>query len=189
MTIPSTHRYRMVVALDTTEYAEAVLEHALDQAARHDAPDLHFLTVVDDAAACDEAKAKLARLVIEGLDTFRHGKPGWYSRLHVRVGKPDEEIANLAAEVQADLLVVGRFGQHRGRIVADILAAAGCPALVVGLTEHPVEAQAQCPACVAVRADSDGERWFCAEHSTTGQLRLSTRLPMSTQGLPGGPLW
>src|SRR5207248_7062449 len=40
-------RHRIVVALDLSEYAEIVLEHAIDQAARHAASDLHFLYVAD----------------------------------------------------------------------------------------------------------------------------------------------
>jgi len=179
----------MVIALDATEYAEIVLEHALDQAARHDTLDLHFLTVIDRNDPVEPAKTTLARLVLEGFETFRHGTRDWRTRLHVRVGKPEEEIANLAAEIQADLLVVGRFGQHRGRIVEDILAAAGCPALVVGLTEHPVESPKQCPACVAEREASAGERWFCAEHSASGDVQLTTFLPSSTTAASGGPLW
>ena len=45
------HRYRIVVGLDLSEYAEVVLEHALDQAARHELSELHFVTVVPDASA------------------------------------------------------------------------------------------------------------------------------------------
>ncbi len=182
------HRYRMVIALDATQYAEIVLEHALDQAARHDTLDLHFLTVIDKHDPVDPAKNKLARLVLDGFEAFRHGARDWRTRLHVRVGKPADEIANLAAEVRADLLVVGRFAQHRGRVVEDILAAAGCPALVVGLTDHVVDSPKQCPDCVAVREASAGERWFCAKHSSSGEVRLTTFLPSSTTG-SGNLLW
>src|SRR5712671_1942946 len=42
-------RYRMVVGVDLTEYSEIVLEHALDQAARHSAPELHIIHVRERA--------------------------------------------------------------------------------------------------------------------------------------------
>src|SRR5512140_2657629 len=106
---PTTPRFRMVVALDRSEYAEIVLEHALDQAARHDAPDLHILTVQeDDHTPADEIKGTLTHLVADELETFRRDRRDWRARLHVRRGKAADEICVLAGEVGADLIVVGR---------------------------------------------------------------------------------
>jgi nucleotide-binding universal stress UspA family protein len=192
MVSTSTERpFRIVVALDHSEYSEIVLEHALDQAARHTTPDLHFLLVVRDPRAdLEEAKRWLAGEALEGLDVFRKGSPDWSARLHVRFGKPYEEIANLAAEIDADLIVIGRFGAHRGRrSIADrLIERAPCPTLVIGLSGHTVEANPQCPACVEVRAASDGELWFCAEHTKSDSFGLTERLPLSTSLIHGGPL-
>jgi nucleotide-binding universal stress UspA family protein len=190
-TSPSPRRYRIVIALDDSEYSEIVLEHALDQASRHDAPDLHVLFVVDDRTDVAATKAWLATVVLEGLDAFRAGRSDWRTRLHVRHGDPAEEIANLAAEIDTDLLVIGRYGVHHPRrSVADaVLATAPYPTLVVGLTGHVVEAEPPCTACVAVREESDGERWFCVDHSAPDRLRLSTLIPRSTTLTHGGPLW
>lgn len=184
--------YRIVIALDGSEYSEIVLEHALDQAARHDAPDLHVLTVVEDERTDPEAtKQWLATLVLEGLESFRAGRPGWRTRLHVRVGKPEEEIPNLAAEIRADLLVIGRYGVHRSRgSVADrVIPMAVCPTLVVGLTDHPVESVRQCADCVAVREQTDGERWFCDSHTSPDRFRLTTLVPSGSMGTKGGSVW
>lgn len=191
MDTPAPRRYRIVIALDGSEYSEIVLEHGLDQAARHDAPDLHILAVVSQADECEATKRWLATAALEGLDAFRAGRPDWRTRLHVRVGRPAEEISGLAAEVDADLLVIGRYGVHHARhsVSGAILAAATCPTLVVGLAGHEVEAEQPCPECAAVREQSDGERWFCAAHAAPGRLRLSTLLPLSTQPVGGGPLW
>lgn len=184
-------RYRIVIALDDSEYAEIVLEHALDQASRHDAPDLHVLAVVDEREDLVATKTWLAKSVLEGLDAFRAGRPDWRTRLHVRCGDPAREIANLAAEIDADLLVIGRYGLHHPkRSVADaVIATATCPTLVVaGLTGHVVEAEPQCPTCAATREDSDGERWFCAEHSAPDRMRLSMLVSWPTTLTHGGPL-
>ena len=43
--MPRARRYRIVVGIDLSEYSDIVIEHALDQAARHNVPELHFLTV------------------------------------------------------------------------------------------------------------------------------------------------
>lgn len=189
METPTLPRFRMVIALDGSEYSEIVLEHALDQAVRHDAPDLHVLRVVDEGDDVDAVKRWLAATVLEGLDTFREGRPNWRTRLHVRAGKPEREIADLAAEVAADLVVLGRYGMHRfRRSVADkVVAAAPCPTLVVGLTQHGIDAEPQCPACVEVRETSDGERWFCADHIAPERLRLSTLVPSTT--MSHGGVW
>jgi nucleotide-binding universal stress UspA family protein len=183
--------YRIVIALDGSQYSEIVLEHGLDQAARHDAPDLHILVVVDHPGECDATKTWLATAALEGLESFRAGRPDWRTRLHVRVGRPEEEIVNLAAEVDADLLVIGRYGLHHWRrsIADTVIASATCPTLVVGLAGHTVDAAPVCAECAAVREQSDGERWFCARHTAPDRLRLSTLVPHSSPPTRGGPLW
>jgi len=188
METPTLPRFRMVVALDGSEYSEIVLEHALDQASRHDRPDLHILRVVASRDDITAIKQWLAGIVLEGLETFRGGHSDWRTRLHVRAGKPEHEIPDLAAEVAADLVVIGRYGMHRlWRSVADkVVAAAPCPTLVVGLTQHGIT-EPQCPACAVVREASDGERWFCADHAAPDRLRLSTLVPSTT--MAHGGLW
>jgi nucleotide-binding universal stress UspA family protein len=186
----SKRRYRIVIALDGSEYSEIVLEHALDQAARHDTPDLHILTVVEKDSDLLPIKTWLATCVLEGLDTFRSDRPDWRTRLHVRAGRADEEIVNLAGEIDADLLVIGRYGLHhrRGSTADRVVASVECPTLVVGLAGHTIDPQPQCVYCVATREESDGERWFCATHAGD-RIQLSTLVPWSASLTHGGPLW
>ena len=191
MTEPRWHR--IVVALDLSEYAEIVLEHALDQAARHDAPDLHFVTVqAPHGAPVDELKARLAALVYQGLELFKGDAPNWRARLHVRIGDPAEALLELASEVNADLIVVGRFGLHRaprrlGSVASRVVEGAPCPTLVVGLSEHVVPPKDACGDCVAIREESDGERWFCAAHHAPDRVGLSISVALNFTG--GGPMW
>lgn len=163
-------RYRIVVGIDLSEYADIVLEHALDQAARHDAPELHFLTVCEKKrGSTEDCKQALWDRVHPALEVFnRHGSD-WRARIHVRRGKPEIEIAELAADLRADLIVIGQFGLHnRGttdkNLPNRVLQHAVCPTLVVGLPEA-VQSSPQCPMCAAVRDDTSGERWFCDEHA------------------------
>jgi len=185
-------RTRIVVALDLLEYSEIVLEHALDQAVRHDGPDLHFLAVVKRGAhEVEDVKKRLAALVLPALE----GMPttDWHAQLHVREGNVPEEIANLAAEVRAHLLVIGRFGLHHprrgiGATAGRVVELAGCPTLVVGLADQSADAQAQCPACVEIRAQSEGERLFCAAH-VSDRMRLSTIITPGSTTAGGGLMW
>ncbi|MDX2093093.1 MAG: universal stress protein [Kofleriaceae bacterium] len=185
------HRYRMVIALDDSEYAEIVLEHALDQAAQRDTVDLHVLTVVEREADVDATKERLTRSVFEMLDAFRAGATRWRTRLHVRVGAGADEIALLAEEVDAHLIVMGRFGVHHPRrsFAEAILARTRRPVLVVGLSGSEPETQPQCPDCMQVREESEGARWFCTAHVAPDRLRLSTLVPAAVRLTGGGPLW
>jgi nucleotide-binding universal stress UspA family protein len=183
-------RFRIVVALDLSEYSEIVLEHALDLASRYDAPDLHFVTVVEPKADLDEAKRELAKRVMFALDGYN--RTDWRARLHVRAGRPEEEISNLAAEVRANLIVMGRFGLHHrrrrmGSVASRVLDTTTCPTFVVGMVDDTPEPRDQCPDCVQVRAESDGEVWFCPAHSAPDRVSMATTL-LGGGSLTGGTL-
>jgi nucleotide-binding universal stress UspA family protein len=187
-------RHRIVVALDRSAYAGVVLQQALDAATAHAACDLHVLAVQEANAPLDELKTWLAALVAEKIDHLRGASWDWRVRLHVRRGRPVEEIGALASEVGADLIIIGRFGTHRpfrrlGTVAEQVLAAAPCPTLVVQLVDQGVAHAPACPACLAVRRDSDGERWFCAAHSAPERVGMATLLMPLAGSLGGGPRW
>lgn len=179
-------RFRIVVGLDLSEYSDIVLEHALDQAARHEAPELHILTVAERRRDVGEAlKQTLWERTFPALEAFnRHGMD-WRARLHVRRGRPDEEIAQLAAETRANLIVIGMFGVHGGserkNLPNRVMQQAPCPVFVVGLND-PVDA-GQCPSCVAMREESDGARWFCVDHVDSGRDHEMTPMTVWSGGL------
>ena len=184
-------RFRIVIGIDLSEYADIVIEHALDQAARHDAPELHFLTVREKRRpSTDECKQALWEQVYPELEAFNRFGADWRARLHVRRGKPEVEIAELAAEIRADLIVIGQFGLHTPRasdknLPNRVLQQAVCPTLVVGAPEaaDPM----QCPMCAAVREDTDGDRWFCAPH--TGDRGADHFVSPMTSWSGGSLMW
>jgi nucleotide-binding universal stress UspA family protein len=172
-------RFSILVPLDGSEYSEIVLEHAFDQAARHIAADLHFVTVVKpNVTDVEPTKLWLSRIVVEGMDSFRDGRD-WHVRIHVRAGDPAEEIASLAGEIGARMIVIGRYNQGRHSPSERVLELTTCPTLIVRLGGDEVDSVPQCPKCVTVRADSDGERWFCAVHAGD-RVRLSELVPPMT---------
>jgi nucleotide-binding universal stress UspA family protein len=203
-------RFPMVVAVDLSEYSDHVLVHAFDQAARLARPALHILTVVSDEhglfdrpseteLAAREAHAKGA-MVEQVLRLFEDAvvpavRETWQTRLHVRRGRPEEEIIELAAEVGAELVVVGRFGhsrrRRRGRLgsIADgVVAQAECPVLVVTGGRDTTASDRQCPECVRIRAESDGERWFCQKHHSEERVGHSVLLYGDSPSR-GGIMW
>lgn len=181
-------RYRIVVAIDQSEYAEIVIEHAIDQAARHSRPDIHFVTVVPHISQVGNAKSWLAVESLGALETLGVKNANWRSWVHVHAGDPTSEIVGLAADLRADLLVIGCFGTHdpRGRatFTRKVLEAATCPTLVVTLKDYGSDDD-ECEACVAVRAETEAERLFCDEHASDRPLRTE-RFTWSTGH--GGPL-
>ncbi len=159
--------FTMIVGVDLTEYAEAVLEHGLDQALRHDEATVRVVTVIPKSSEEDEARGRLVALVRQ---TFEDAVPAdrrddLHVVAHVRRGNPAEEIVELAEESLAGLIVVGRFGAHgRGSTADPIVEAAGCPVLVVPPPRDRTAASQQCADCVEIRRVTDGEQWFCARH-------------------------
>lgn len=180
-------RFPILVAIDDTEYAEVVIEHAVDQAARHDRPDLHVLRVVEKGEGEPDNELRwLERAVADALENVDAGRrTEWRAIAHVRVGKPADEIVDLAGDLDARLLVVGRFGMHGRHSTADrVVERAPCPTLVINRLGRDAGSEVSCPACVTVRAESAGTRWFCTEHAAPDRMRLSLLVPplMSTRG-------
>jgi nucleotide-binding universal stress UspA family protein len=183
--------HRIVVALDLEQYSEIVLEHALDQAARHRTPDLHFLTVVERPAECVEMKKRLAQLVLPALQAI--DRATWTVHLHVRAGDAPKEIAALALEVGAHLIVIGRFGTHHphrhiAKMASDILDLAPCPVLVAGLSGDDSHASPQCDDCAKMRAETGGEKWFCVRHSGD-RARMTALVPFGSSWTGSNELW
>jgi len=191
----SVERFCLVVGLDLSEYAEIVLEHAIDQAARHDDVDLHVVTVAHRGDRVADLKSRVTDLVAPALELL--GERPWRAHVHVRAGDAANEIANLAADVRAELIVVGRFGLHHhhwrrrvGSVAARVITLAPCPTLVVGLVDQSApESARQCPKCVAVRARTDGEVWFCSEHAAPDRELPVTAFARSSTFTDGGLMW
>jgi nucleotide-binding universal stress UspA family protein len=180
---------RLVVGLDLSpaaaDYAPTILEHAFDQAAGHDRAIVHVVTCVAREAEIDAIQAQLVELVDEERRPFGDRGP---VRLHVIAGDPAEEIPALADEIDADLVVIGRF---RSRALADrLLDEIGRPTLVVQLADRDARTP-RCEACATARRASDGERWFCAEHvGVPDHLGAATTLlPHTDWSLDDRLLW
>ena len=100
-------------------------------------------------------------------------------------------LVALSDEVDADLIVVGRFSQHRRRVGSTaqrVLDLASSPTLTVNQLGKPVSDHAQCPDCARVRASSDGEVWFCDRHRDRDRDTLATTLVLPSTIWTGGTL-
>ncbi len=152
--------FHIVAGIDFTDISETVVEHAIDSARRHDRPVLHVATVVSiarsffkkrdaehDREELVAVEAELRALVRRKIGDFGQSLQeleNWSVHLHARVGQPTEELAALAAEVEADVLIVGRHGERGrvpffvGSVPERLLKLAACPVMVVQPVDYPL---------------------------------------------------
>ncbi|MEO8800554.1 MAG: universal stress protein, partial [Polyangiaceae bacterium] len=95
--------------------------------------------------------------------------------IHLRTGKPVQQILQLATELDAGLIVVGTHKGPQlkalfvGSVAEKLIAVSPCPVLVAGPRPKAEESAAvviepPCPACEGARAASNGATWWCETH-------------------------
>jgi nucleotide-binding universal stress UspA family protein len=92
---------------------------------------------------------------------------------HVRVGRPDQEIAQIASDVGADLIVVGTAGKHGmerlllGSVAESLVRHAHCAVLVHRPRTVPAWEliEPPCRDCLAVRQVTGRATLWCERHS------------------------
>jgi nucleotide-binding universal stress UspA family protein len=98
----------------------------------------------------------------------------WIS--HIRMADPAHAIAQLAADIEADLVVVGTHGRTGierlllGSVAEGVVRLAPCPVLVVRLrrvaaVDESIKIEPPCPQCLEVRQASGGAQFWCDRHS------------------------
>ncbi len=175
VTAPVGHPFVLVVALDLADTASSgfALDHALRIITRIERSQLHVVYVT----ASDASKQTLGMLRLYVTDKWvAIGSPRQNVGVHVRKGEPGHEIAQLAADLAADVIVVGthKVPQLKNLFVGStaerVLASASCPVLVAGprpkpQPSHVISIAPPCPECVQTRDETQGARWWCARHS------------------------
>jgi nucleotide-binding universal stress UspA family protein len=193
----STEPYSIVVAVDYSEAGDLALERALELAAEHPSAAVHVVNVLSlyqaglglepagaaslatEAPSVQEAAERLRQYVEKHVSTFRAAHPEIpptfpdYLVAHQRVEMPSEEIAQLAADLEADLVVVGTHGKRGfsrfllGSVAEATVRLAPCPVLVVRPKIRPASGpaiQPPCPRCVEARIGSGGAELWCEQH-------------------------
>lgn len=187
----SPHPFTIVVGIDFSSLADRALDHAIETATLRDASEVHVIYVepepllgpghVSGAAprtpseavkdVQDRAAARVAAMP-DHLDKRRIRRVV----AHCRRGSPAEEIAQLAADLDADLVVVGSHG-HRGlerlflgSVAERVARLARCPVSIVRPKDHATagrvpEIEPPCPECVKAREASGGAEMWCARHA------------------------
>ncbi len=193
MTTPAapTRPRKLVVGIDFSELSERALDVALDTAAVGDSTEIHALVVRPLAGdVLDPLTIPVPPQLGDDLEMLRdllerrvraslarYGSSRLSSAVaHASLGSPAHEIARLAAELDADLVIVGTHGRKGlgrfllGSVAETTMRLCGCPVYVVRPKDHnrddqPPKIEPPCPECVARRHETKGAELWCKRHS------------------------
>ena len=173
---PNDRAFVLVVALDLADTASGgyALDQALRIASRVPNSQMHALHV--SVLDVQDQTLGLLRHYVEEKALALGGCDQQTIAVHVRKGDPGREIAQLATDLGADLIVVGthRALQLRKLLVGStaerVMATATCPVVVAGprpkpQPSHIITIEGACADCVRARVETHGASWWCARHS------------------------
>jgi len=179
----------IVVGVDYSELGDLAVRRAYEVANAYQQSHLHVVHVdrslprgiqdTEEATQKDvlaRASKKLRdRVEMEFKQLYGAGdSPVPFERLtiHIRSEEEAKAIAQLASDVEADLIIVGmhgRTGARRfllGSVAESIVRRAPCSVLVVRPNETIVPSiEPPCPRCLETRRATDGAQFWCDQHS------------------------
>jgi len=177
MSLQPLRQISILAAIDYSDTSALVVREAVELARQKQAAQLHFLHVNHSLPHDPGQDARHAEL-LEWLGARLVGPGGVPHTVKVVAHELSGDVAKLIVEMAADLsaevVVVGTHGRKGierlllGSVAAAVVQTCGCPVLVVRpkLHHHPaVQIEPPCPRCVEVRAQSQGQTYWCEQHS------------------------
>jgi nucleotide-binding universal stress UspA family protein len=176
---------KLVVGYDFSEPGEMALNEGLRQASMAPGSILHVLMALEEkhktlfpdieidyegagkvqSWLSETVQARVQQLWPEGLSLF----------VHVRIGEPASEILALAAEADADCIIVGTHGYTGvkrwlvGSVAEKVVRDAHCRVIVARAKDYSVafvpSPEPPCPHCVETRRQTGGSQWWCEVHA------------------------
>ena len=199
--------YTIVVGMDYSDVSRLAFREALEIASGRAGSEVHVVHVEStnelvprpatsefakpaadegsDEPGFREALQRLHRLVTSDVTEFEESRMALgsapISRVvsHVRANAPSREIAQLASDLEADLVVVGIHGRTAiarfvmGSVAHAVVTLASCPVLVVRPKQASLAPviEPPCPDCIATRRESGGSELWCARHRAMSNRR------------------
>lgn len=177
-------RYTILVAMAFDETDAQALQEAARLSALRPQSELHVVhAVVEESAvtateglvSVDGRLQEAPKEMQRRIDSLQADVP---QRVvgHIRIGSPARAIMQTAADIDADVIVVGthqRRGLKKimlGSVAAQVLQEAHCPVLVAIPKDHSSTTQSErvqpaCPDCLAVRTQTKHAQLWCEQHS------------------------
>jgi nucleotide-binding universal stress UspA family protein len=189
MTNDSSRKFIIVVGIQFDETGTNALREAVSAATTRTGAELHVVYVIPNSDSTTRSTKVLARRsdalasAPRTLRAFVAAQSKNIEKLatqkvvmHARLGAPADAILQLAADVNADLIVVGTHGYRGmrrvvlGSVAQDLVEIARCPVLIArprdykGIAPSPA-AEPVCAECAKTRAATHGEKLWCEYHS------------------------
>lgn len=181
----SPNRIVMVAAIDATSNADQVIATASALGQTLAGAELHLLHVVEAVPRDTEVGAPAFPTTTEMLEKSRGvlekhiqtAAQRFAGKIvgHLAAGTPWREIVQFAANIHADLVVVGthdRKGLKRlvlGSVAEQVVRSAQCAVLVARARDYHTrdvpEIEPPCAQCLETQRTSNGEKLWCAQHS------------------------
>jgi nucleotide-binding universal stress UspA family protein len=185
----------MVVGVDFSDQSDLALRRAFELGLEHQVAEIHAVHVVRSfesgvqlelptnlelstvslAEAGEQMKAHLERRLSEfarAVDPPERTRAIDRVVSHIRLDAPAEQIAQLAADLEADLVIVGTHGRRglsrmvMGSVAEGVVRHAPCQVLVVRekkVSDAP-RIEPPCPRCVETRRETGGREFWCEQH-------------------------
>ena len=184
-------RYVVVVGIDFSERSDRALDQALAVASLNQG-EVHAIYVeserpLDGLLVGPFSAAALTAVSLQKVEQHASGRVAaitaargqlYVSRVvaHLRYGSAAAEIAELAAQLDADLVVVGSHGRRGverillGSVAERVSRLSRCPVWIVRPKHHQPgervpEIEPPCAACVARREATNDAEFWCMRHS------------------------
>ena len=202
-TLPMPRAYSIVVGIDYSEASTMALQQAVRFAETHEpshihvvhsipgvpplghglsSPELVLAAITPGTVPREILAAEMSRgmqsYVEKALTEFGAGSSAkradvrW--TMHLRQSDPTLAIVQLAADIQADLVVIGTHGRGwlahflLGSVAEGVVRCAPCPVLVVrpagAIADTAPQIEPPCPDCLSIRAATDGAVFWCDRH-------------------------
>ncbi len=192
----STKPYIIVVGADFSDASALAVQKAFELAAHQPAAEVHLVNVVQsygpqvayempvDASALSvltvtQARERFTRYAEHAYARFSESSAasanGGQTRVvaHVRFDAIADEISQLAADLEADLVIVGTHGRRGlsrlllGSSAEATVRLAPCPVMVVrpkAVPEALPRIEPPCARCVETRLATKGSEMWCEQH-------------------------
>jgi nucleotide-binding universal stress UspA family protein len=172
--------YGILAAVSFDETGDYALREAVRSAQQNESAELHVVHVVEESVGQELSGTSPSMLEVPEELSRRVGAV-WATRplkitAHIRMGNPARNILQTAADIDADLIVMGahrRTGIQKlviGSVGEHVLRDAHCPVLVAMPKDHIGAAETSrieppCDECIAARAASGNKQYWCERHS------------------------
>jgi len=189
-------RYVIVAGIDYSGTGDLALDRAFELATERENAEVHIVHVLQtygalapvelgfgptgpDPATVGDAAEQLRRYADQKLQDYKARFGSSHKKLferavsHLRLDAPAHEIAQLAADLEADLIVVGTHGRRGasrllvGSVAEGVVRLAPCAVLVVrpkSLDASLPQIEPACPRCLEERRATNGAELWCEQH-------------------------